>query len=79
MDLTQKSKYLYRKYWKFLPYQIWDWVGKNFSTYGNSYFHRYEHLNKVKQQLEDSFEKVRLKFGYDSIEDMIEKNSKKVS
>jgi hypothetical protein len=73
MDLTEKSKYLYRKYWKFVPFSLWEWIGKNISLYDNTYFQRYEHLKTVKRQLEDSFEKVRLKFGYDSIEDMLEK------
>ena len=75
MDLKVRCRYIYNKYYKFLPYRFWEWVGKSFSTYEHSYFERYEKLKEVEQQLVDSFEKVRKKFGYDSIDDMITKQT----
>ena len=62
----------------FLLYRLWEWVGVTFITYDYTYFQRYEEMKKVKQQLEDSFEKVRIKFGYESIDDMFEKNRQKM-
>lgn len=78
MDISTRCRYVYNKYYVFLLYRLWEWIGETFSTYDYTYFQRYEEMKKVKQQLEDSFEKVRIKFGYESIDDMFEKNRQKM-
>ena len=78
MDISTRCRYVYNKYYVFLLYRLWEWIGETFSTYDYIYFQRYEEMKKVKQQLEDSFEKVRIKFGYESIDDMFEKNRQKM-
>lgn len=62
MDLKVRCRYIYNKYYKFVLYDLWEWVGKSFSTYEQTYFERYDKLKEVEQQLKDSFEKVRHKF-----------------
>ena len=75
MDIKARCQYIYNKYYKFYRIDYGEWIGKTFSTYGHSYFQRYEKMKEVEQQPEDSFEKVRKKFGYDSIDDMITKKT----
>ena len=41
MDLKVRCRYIYNKYYKFVLYDLWEWVGKSFSTYEQTYFERY--------------------------------------
>lgn len=73
MDIKEKCEYLNRKYWKFVPFSIWEWVGENIHLYDDTYFERYKHIQKVRNELYEGFEKVRVKYGYDTIDEMLEK------
>lgn len=73
MDINTKCRYYYNKYWVFVLYDWWEWVGRTFSNYDITYFERYEKLKEVKHQLENSFQKMCDKYGYESVEDMLEK------
>ena len=72
MDIKKKCEYLYRKYLKFVPFSIWEWVGENIHLYDDTYFERYKHIQKVKEQMFEGFEQVRVKYGYDTIDEMLE-------
>ena len=46
-----------------IPYNTWKWIGKNFTLYTTPYFETYDHREKLKQQLQRSFEKCQKKYG----------------
>ena len=46
-----------------IPYETWKWCGKNFTLYTTPYFETYDHREKLKQQLQRSFEKCQKKYG----------------
>ena len=76
MDINQKWVYFYRRYFKFILYNLWEWVSKNISINKWSddeitYFERYENLENTKKVLTDCFEKTSKDLGYNSTDEWL--------